>query len=1095
MRPKPGRRFAAGFALSVILTGAVIAPAGAQNWLDESAGGSTEIQIETLRFGIQAAEGATRVLEDWAPTIAYLNSQAQASSLPYRFAYAPHTRDSMLDSIRAGDVDLVVSDPALYVAAEVNNGARALLSVAHFLDGNGYDRTGALVFARSDSGIRTLSDLEGRSVMAVAPGDFSGWWLAEQEFRRYRLEPEELLDKLVFSGGNQREVIYAVQQGLVDAGVVRSGLIEALAAEGVIDPGDFSPLSLRVHDEYPFWSSTELYPDWLVSALPSVPEPVLALVINALLDVSPDSPESRQLGGLVWQAPKNYQPVHNLLISLRAHPYENYLLQAARRIMRTYRLPIVGVLALTLFSLGFLAFQLRRNIKLAEAQRDVLKSEVRSRMFYRSAVEEHTVFCMMALDGRISHVNDSFCATTGRERASLVDTALSEILPENERDVLQGEIMTSMEVGVSWDGPLKLLKNDGSAAWVQCTVIPVSGAEESLSEIAIVATDMTATRKGIAEARFNDTLELMEDQVFVLRPETYDILYANRAAEEKLVREKLEDGWHGHQIRELLDKKEIGSLELRCQALVDGGKRRITWETTDEGGTPYEISLEYVEPENDEPRFIMIYRDISQRKAAEKAKKEFVATVSHELRTPLTSMKGALGLALSGAMGEMPDKMNKMLGMASTNCDRLITLINDILDLEKIEAGKMEYSMDQVDVAELVEQSAEQNKFFADKFGVTIEVEIQQAEGGLFARADKNRLTQVLDNLLSNAAKFSDKGEKIILSLGVHDGHLRLSVLDNGCGIPKSAHSTIFDKFTQADSSDTRSKGGTGLGLSIVRSIVNAHDGHIHFISAPKKGSEFFVDLPRLVDGKEIGLPVKYEGQISTIARNDAETEEHTEDSPARDGTLGQLLNVFRQAGVSVEIEESQITAAQLVSGRGVVGQSSVLNWLSDEGRSMIAGFYNGDMLDNCPVAVMEVGLEQDASGSSANLLDSKSELVGNWLNQLSKRLLPEGAPKLEVIGLGGRGVEDHADQVNYHPVSDIEGAIEDANQSGRDLVVRFERVANMVNMVALPLANGRLAGRQPIICTVARTENADVERGKVSKFARPSAARRRAGR
>ena len=377
-------------------------------------------------------KGQTRALEAWTPTIDLLNNAARNQSLPYRFKIEPHTDLTLLDGIADDQIDLFLGDPATFVVGEVESGARALLSVAHMWNGVTYDETGAVVFVRADSDIRSFEDVSGRPIMGVAAQEMTGWQLAQQEFRKSRLEPDDFGSDLMFSGGNQREVVYAVQTGLVDVGVIRAGVLENLAKQGALSLDDFRPLGAMDHDGYPFWVSTPLYPDWVISAVPDVPEEVLALVINSLLSVTEDSDVSQSAGGVVWQAPQNYQTVHELLISLRARPYENYLRRAATRIYSAYQWPVIGLGTLIVLSLAFLAFQVRRNAQLAEARKNVLQSEVRSKQFYRNAIEDHTVFCMLTKDGVISHVNERFLNALDRPRGSLLQNHLAELLNETK---------------------------------------------------------------------------------------------------------------------------------------------------------------------------------------------------------------------------------------------------------------------------------------------------------------------------------------------------------------------------------------------------------------------------------------------------------------------------------------------------------------------------------------------------------------------------------------------------------------------------------------------------------------------------------------
>ena len=239
---------------------------------------------------------------------------------------------------------------------------------------------------------------------------------------------------------------------------------------------------------------------------------------------------------------------------------------------------------------------------------------------------------------------------------------------------------------------------------------------------------------------------------------------------------------------------------------------------------------------------VMAIRDITQRKDVERIKNEFISTVSHELRTPLTSIKGALGLISSGAMGNISPVIQGLIDIATNNSTRLIQLINDILDLEKIEAGKMIFNYEIVELSPVLEKAVEMNKSFADEFNITCEIENSLPD--VMVNVDKNRLIQVITNLLSNAAKFSYSGSIVKITTEIVGNYVRVTVKDNGVGIPAKFQELIFQKFVQADSSDTRQKGGTGLGLSICKIIIEKLGGSIAFNSIEKEGSSFFFDLP-----------------------------------------------------------------------------------------------------------------------------------------------------------------------------------------------------------------------------------------------------------
>ncbi len=240
---------------------------------------------------------------------------------------------------------------------------------------------------------------------------------------------------------------------------------------------------------------------------------------------------------------------------------------------------------------------------------------------------------------------------------------------------------------------------------------------------------------------------------------------------------------------------------------------------------------------------MVLIRDITERKKVERLKNEFVSTVSHELRTPLTSIRGSLGLVLGGISGEISSQTRTMIEIAYKNTERLVRLINDILDIEKIESGKLVFEMRPLDIVSLVEQTLEANQAYGQEYGVSIE--LVQFEEGLKVRGDNDRLTQVLTNLISNAVKFSPQGGTVKIGVERYKtGLLRVSIKDDGPGIPLEFQNRIFQKFAQADNSNTRQKGGTGLGLSIARAIVESHGGELDFETDIGIGTSFYFDLP-----------------------------------------------------------------------------------------------------------------------------------------------------------------------------------------------------------------------------------------------------------
>jgi len=289
---------------------------------------------------------------------------------------------------------------------------------------------------------------------------------------------------------------------------------------------------------------------------------------------------------------------------------------------------------------------------------------------------------------------------------------------------------------------------------------------------------------------------------------------------------------HDKYIRDYLDGRD---------SKIMGAGREVLGVRKDGSTFPADIAITEMWVGEDR-LFCSIMRDITERKKVERMKNEFISTVSHELRTPLTSIRGALGLIGGGTAGELPAKAQPLVDIAAKNCDRLIRLINDILDIEKIEANKMEFTIQPVELMQLVNHAVESNQAYAGEYGVNIVV--SDGTQGIVVAVDEDRFIQVLTNLLSNAAKFSPKGGAIGIATQVHNDSVRVSVSDEGPGIPEAFRKQIFEKFSQADGSDTRQKGGTGLGLSITRAIVENLGGQITFETQEGKGTTFHVDVP-----------------------------------------------------------------------------------------------------------------------------------------------------------------------------------------------------------------------------------------------------------
>jgi len=350
---------------------------------------------------------------------------------------------------------------------------------------------------------------------------------------------------------------------------------------------------------------------------------------------------------------------------------------------------------------------------------------------------------------------------------------------------------------------------------------------------------------------------------------SYRIMIFNRAAEQAL----------GYAARDVVGHRAIpvfmdaAELEARARSLSeelgehvpvgpdiftriplrDGFEKR-EWTFIRKNGSRFPVNV-IITPLRDEDGvvngFLGVIEDVSPAREMERMKSDFTAVVSHELRSPLTSIRGSIGLILGAMAGSLPSKVRDLLEIAQSNCERLVLLVNDILDIEKFAAGQMRFVMQTVSLREVVRQAVAANEGYARRFNARIE--LGEIPAHWLVNVDPERLIQVLTNLLTNAAKYSPPAGTVHVWSEEHVEGLRVSVRDEGPGIPKEFRTRMFEKFSQADSSATREKGGTGLGLHIARRFIEHMQGRIGFDSVPGQGSTFWIELPAVAGAAATG--------------------------------------------------------------------------------------------------------------------------------------------------------------------------------------------------------------------------------------------------
>ena len=426
----------------------------------------------------------------------------------------------------------------------------------------------------------------------------------------------------------------------------------------------------------------------------------------------------------------------------------------------------------------------------------------------------------------------------GYRRAELLGQKVTQIIPDGfaERLLKDGVGAMAQQIlkGIDFTGRRK----KGDEFPIEIMLSPLESGEGILVIRDISLRKDEERRVARMESRYRGLLQAAPDAMVVVNHDG-EIVLANLQAEKEFG--YCQDELLGQNMKNIIPERVAERLianGLRSSlALQIGTEIELTGRRKDGGEFPVEIMLSPLES----AERILVIRDISVRRRTERLKDEFVSTVSHELRTPLTSISGSLGLLAEQWAGELPKSAARLLAIAHTNSQRLVRLINDILDIEKLESSRVVFNLSQVDLGSLAAHAIEENGGFAESYGVHVRLDTAPADSDV--NADPDRLAQVVTNLLSNAIKFSPAGGEVLVAVEKNGNVVRVSVRDHGCGISEDFKPHVFEKFAQADGTTSRQKGGTGLGLSIVKQIVERLGGDVGFADAPGGGTVFYVDL------------------------------------------------------------------------------------------------------------------------------------------------------------------------------------------------------------------------------------------------------------
>jgi PAS domain S-box-containing protein len=836
---------------------------------------------EALHLGVLGVRPEPQMLVEWQPLASYLQTALQR---PVELRIYDHAGMDAAVARRA--VDIIVTAPGQYVLMQQTTGLSAPLATL-VTRGAGYDSSafgGVIIALAERTDINTLRDVAGKRVAAISEEAFGGFQTQMFELLEAGVPPPAA-DHITFTQLPHDRVVEEVLSGRADIGFVRCGLIEALTREGRLDPSRLKVINRQNLPAFPEIVSTRLYPDWPVAVAPQIDKRMAGRIAAALLSLPHGNLGGQAVYG--FETPANYSGVEMLLRRLRLPPFDRAPEITPADLWRRYAPWIVALSGLVTLlggaSIG-LVILYRRSRRAAAAIHHLNAAlEDERRVFIGGPT---LAFKWRAAEGwPVEYVSPNVRTQWGYEPEALTSGAIpfASLIHPDDLQRVGAEVQGHCNAGAPcFEQEYRIRRADGSYRWVYDFTVVVRDSAAKITHFHGHLSDVTdrrameeALRTGEQKLRaiFDQTFQfigVLSTDGILLQANHAALQFAGTTEESVLGRPFWATPWwrHSAELQERLRialRDAAGGTLVRLEVTHPDAKGELHYvdfslkPVTDSAGHVVQLLAEGRDiterklAEEERRRYredleqtvqqrtaeLLLARDAAE--AANKAKSIFLANMSHELRTPLNAILGFSSIMRNDPV--LPESLHQYLDIINRSGEHLLTLINDVLEMAKIEAGRIQLEEAPFDLGGMVRDVTEMMEVRAQEKGLRLLTD-QSSEFPRYIVGDEAHLRQVLINLVGNAVKFTQEGG-VTVRLGTranHASHLIIEVEDTGPGISPQDQQRIFQPFTQLG--DQRDNKGTGLGLTITRQFVEMMSGTITLESTPGKGSLFRVELP-----------------------------------------------------------------------------------------------------------------------------------------------------------------------------------------------------------------------------------------------------------